>query len=291
MRFAPAFSVALLLAGSAQAQTLERVGRTQTFTIAHREASVPFSYVVDGKPVGLAVELCQRIAKAVQRELKLPQLNVRYLPVTSSTRIPAIQEGKADIECGSTTDNLARREQVAFSHHHFFAAVQFMVKLGPTAPDNWTALDGRRLVFSTGTSTRKAMDGHAMTKGLAFKTVEGKDHAESFQLLSSGQADAFVLEDVLLAGLRAGSPEPKAYEVRGTPLTIEPYALMMAKGDEAFQRVVNRELREIFVSGDFAKLYAKWFQSPIPPNKLNLDLPASRLLREQMRKPSSIIPG
>jgi ABC-type amino acid transport substrate-binding protein len=282
----------LAACGPLAAQTLDRIKQTGVFTIAHREASVPLSYTMPGRtePQGLAVALCQRIAQAVKAELKLPKLEVRYLPVSSSNRIPLIQEGKADIECGSTTDNTARREQVSFSHHHFFAAVQYLSRTKqPVA--SWDELQGKRVVFSKGTSTQAALAANAATKDLKYTVIEGKDHAESFALLAEGKADAFVLEDVLLAGLRAGAPDPKAYVLGGRRLTIEPYALMMQKNDEEFQRLVNRELRRLYQSGEYAKLYKRWFQSPIPPNNINLDLPMSTLLREQVRKPSSLIPG
>jgi ABC-type amino acid transport substrate-binding protein len=274
------------------AQTLERIKKTGVFTIAHREASVPLSYLIPGnaEPQGLAVALCQRVAQAIKAELKLPKLELRYVAVSSSTRIPVIQEGKADIECGSTTDNAARREQVAFSHHHFFAAVQYLSRTQqPLA--SWSELQGKRVVFTQGTTTQAALAASALTKDLKYTVLQGKDHAESFALLANGSADAFVLEDVLLAGLRAGAPDPKAFVLGGRRLTIEPYALMMKKDDEAFQQLVNRELRRTYQSGEYAQLYKRWFESPIPPSNLNLELPMGVLLREQMRKPSSVIPG
>ncbi len=282
---------ALLVAQSGQAQTLERIQRSGVFTIAHREASVPLSYIEEGRstPHGLAVALCQRIAKAVQAELKLPRLELRYLPVSSANRIQVIQEGKADIECGSTTDNQKRREQVGFSHHHFFAAVQFLTR--SNGPKEWGDLEGKTVVFTKGTSTQAALLNDVSTKDLKYKVLEGKDHTESFALLAEGKADVFVLEDVLLAGLRASAPDPQQFVLAGRRLTIEPYALMLRKDDEAFQRVVNRELTRLFQSGEYSALYRQWFQSPIPPKKINLDLPVSGLLRAQIRRPSSLIPG
>ena len=281
-----------LAAGLAQAQTLERIKQSGVITIAHRDASIPLSFTEPDKPEpqGLAVALCQRIALAVKKELRLRSLELRYVSVSSSTRIPTIQEGKADIECGSTTDNLKRREQVSFSHHHFFAAVQFLARSQDKLL-GWQDLNGKTLAFTQGTSTQAALAAHLATKNLQFTTVQGKDHAESFALLLAGKADAFVLEDVLLASLKAGSADPKALSLAGRPLSIEPYALMVHKGDEAFLRVVNRELTRLYKSGDYAKLYKQWFQSEIGPNKINLNLPMSALLREQARKPSSVIPG
>lgn len=283
--------LALALSGATQAQTLEHIKQTGAITIAYRESSVPFSYVVQGlpEPVGLSIDLCKKVAQAVKAELKLPALKTNWVAVSSATRIPTIQEGKADIECGSTTDNRERREQVAFSHHHFFAAVQMLTKTGGPVKE-WSDLEGKTAVFTQGTSTKASVEKNPRTKSLKFKVVEGKDHKDSFSLLASGQADVFVLEDVLLAGLRAASAKPKDFELVGSRLTIEPYALMVRKGDATFLRVVNRELERLYQSGDYAKLYDKWFMKPIQPNDLVLSLPPSSLLRSQMRRPQSIIP-
>ena len=288
----PLLGCCALLPFANAAQTLERIEKSGSFTIVHRESSVPFSYLLpnQAEPVGLAVELCKRVAEAVQRELKLKSLKIRYLPVTSSTRIPAIVEGKADIECGTTTDNKERREQVSFSHHHFFGAIQILARTS-TGIQSWSDLDGRRVVFSKGTSTQGVLAKDARTASLSYTTLEAKDHAESFEWLSAGKADAFVLEDVQLAGMRASAAKPADFALVGQRLTIEPYALMMAKGDVRFQRLVNRELEQIYRSGEYAKLYKRWFESPIPPKQINFDLPMSNLLRGQVRRPSSILPG
>jgi len=288
----PLLGCCALLPFAVAAQTLERIEKSGSFTIAHRESSVPFSYLLpnQAEPVGLAVELCKRVAEAVQRELKLKSLKIRYLPVTSSTRIPAIVEGKADIECGTTTDNKERREQVSFSHHHFFGAIQILARTS-TGIQSWSDLDGRRVVFSKGTSTQGVLAKDARTASLSYTTLEAKDHAESFEWLSAGKADAFVLEDVQLAGMRASAAKPADFALVGQRLTIEPYALMMAKGDVRFQRLVNRELEQIYRSGEYATLYKRWFESPIPPKQINFDLPMSNLLRGQVRRPSSILPG
>ena len=288
----PLLGCCALLPFAVAAQTLERIEKSGSFTIVHRESSVPFSYLLpnQAEPVGLAVELCKRVAEAVQRELKLKSLKIRYLPVTSSTRIPAIVEGKADIECGTTTDNKERREQVSFSHHHFFGAIQILARTS-TGIQSWSDLDGRRVVFSKGTSTQGVLAKDARTASLSYTTLEAKDHAESFEWLSAGKADAFVLEDVQLAGMRASAAKPADFALVGQRLTIEPYALMMAKGDVRFQRLVNRELEQIYRSGEYAKLYKRWFESPIPPKQINFDLPMSNLLRGQVRRPSSILPG
>jgi ABC-type amino acid transport substrate-binding protein len=276
---------------SVQSQVLERIQRTKTITIAHRESSVPFSYLdANKKPIGFAVDLCQRIAEAIRIELKLPLLTINYVPVSSSTRIPVITEGKADMECGTTTDNIERRQQVSFSYHYYFASVQMLVKTSGSIK-NWDDLDGKTIVVTKGTTTINILKKAGEVATRAFKVVEGKDHAESFTLLESGAADAFVMEDVLLAGFRANAKDPKQYVLAGRRLTIEPYGLILPKGDEKFRYVVNRQLRNLMESGEFARIYEQWFLKPIAPNNTNMEIPASFLLREQIRKPSGTIPG
>jgi ABC-type amino acid transport substrate-binding protein len=278
------------LALPAAAQTLEKIQKSKTFVIAHRESSVPLSYLdADKKPIGLAVGLCERIAEAIKRELRLTELKTQYLLVTSSTRIDAIKDGRADIECGSTTDTYERREQVTFSHHHYFAAVQFLAKVSSGIKD-WNDLNKKTVVFTKGTSTADLLKRNPTTATVPIDLIEGRDHAESFSMVESGKADVFAMEDVLLAGLRANAKDPAQYVVGGARLTIEPYGLMLRKGDTAFLRVVNNELSRLYKTGEYSKLYRKWFQEPIPPKDINLSLPPSMVLRDQITYPSSIIP-
>jgi ABC-type amino acid transport substrate-binding protein len=271
---------------ASHADTLGKIRQTHTITIAHRDASVPFSYVDDDKkPVGYAVDLCLKIADAVRRELKLPQLNVEYLPVTSSNRIPAIVDGKADLECGSTTNNAERRKQVAFTIPHFVATVRMAVRTD-SGISNWSDLRNKRVVTTKGTTTVKLLTERDKVRALDLKLIEGSDHAESFSKVEKGEAEAFPMDDVLLYGLRANAKDPSRFIVVGDPMSTEPYAIMLRKDDASFKALVDREMGRIIHDGELIKLYDKWFRKPIPPKNVNMNMPMSYLLRDIMRFPT-----
>jgi ABC-type amino acid transport substrate-binding protein len=268
------------------ADTLSKIRETRTIIIAHREASPPFSYLDDNKkPVGYAVDLCLKIADAVKRELKLPQLNIEYLAVTSSNRIPAIEQGKADLECGSTTNNAERRKQVAFTIPHFVAAVRMVVR-ADSGIKNWSDLRDKRVVTSKGTTTIKLLTERDKVRSLGLKLLEGRDHAESFSMVEKGQAEAFPMDDVLLYGLRANSQNPGNFVVVGDTLSAEPYAIMLPKDDAPFKAVVDKEMGRIINEGEIYKLYDKWFKNPIPPKAANMNMPMGHLLRDMLRFPT-----
>ncbi|RZI39876.1 amino acid ABC transporter substrate-binding protein [Herbaspirillum sp. HC18] len=273
-------------ASSHAADTLSKIRDEQTITIAHREASFPFSYFDgNGKPVGYAIDLCLKISEAVRRELKLPNLNVRYLPVTPSTRIAAIAEGKADLECGSTTNNAERRKQVAFTIPHFVAAARMLVRTD-SGIANWADLRGRRVVTTKGTTTVKLLDDRDKVRALSLNLTEGRDHADSFGMVEKREADAFPMDDVLLFGLRANAQNPATFAIVGDPLSAEPYAIMLRKDDPAFKTIVDREMGRIIQDGEIYKLYDKWFKSPIPPKGVNMNMPMGHLLRDMLRFPT-----
>lgn len=274
-----------------QAQTLGRIERSSTLTIAYRDGAMPFSYTVPGQkePIGLAIELCKEIAQGLKRDLNLQDLRIRYLAVPAAEAIKTIQQGKADIECSSTTDTHQRREEVGFSHHHFYAGVQLMTRVNAGVKD-WKDIAKRSVSVTAGTSARAVLAKHKLTKDLKFTLVEGADFAESFRHLNTGKADAWALENVLAVGMRAADRNPRAWEIVGEQLSVEPYALMFKKGDSDFQRAVNKELERIFLSGEYQKMYERWFMSPIPPRNVNLKLEPGALLRAQMRRPKSVIP-
>jgi len=277
-----------LLAAPAQAgDTLAKIRDTQTITVAYREASIPFSYLdQNGKPVGYAVDLCLKVVDAVRRELKLPQLKVEYLAVTSTSRIPAIAEGKADLECGSTTNNAERRKQVAFTIPHFIAAVRMAVRTD-SGISNWSGLRDKRVVTTKGTTTVKLLTERDKVRALNLKLLEGRDHDDSFAMVEKGQAEAFPMDDVLLYGLRASAREPAAFMVVGDQLSAEPYAIMVRRDDPAFKAVVDREMARIINDGEFVKLYDKWFRSPLPSkNMMNMNMPMNHLLRDTLRFPT-----
>lgn len=269
----------------AASPVLQRIQQSGAIRIAHRESSVPFSFVVEGKPVGYAVDLCLRVVDAVRTSLKLPNLKVEWVPVTPSNRIPAIVEGKADLECGSTTNNRQRREQVAFTIPHYIAGSRMLVKTASNI-HKWADLKGKTAVSTTGTTPlavlRTLNEGNAMQ----LKIVEAKDHAEAFRMVEQGKADAFVMDDVLLYGLRANAGKPGEYAITGDLLTIEPYAIMLPKHDAEFKKLVDQTLINAIYDQETQKLYRKWFQSPIPPRGVNLDIPMSYLLRDSFKFPS-----
>jgi glutamate/aspartate transport system substrate-binding protein len=267
--------------------TLAKIRQTQTITIAHREASVPFSYIDETtrKPVGYAVDLCLRIAESVKRELKLPNLKIEFLPVTPSTRIPAIVEGKADLECGSTTNNAERRKQVAFTIPHFVATARMVVRTDSKIR-NWPDLQDKRVVTTKGTTTMKLLTDRDKVRALNLKLIEGVDHNESFSKVEKREAEAFPMDDVLLYGLRANAKNPADFEIVGDPLSTEPYAIMLRKDDPAFKAMVDREMARLINDGELAKLYDKWFMKPIPPKNVNMKMPMSHLLRDILRFPT-----
>lgn len=266
--------------------TLSKIRERKTITIAHREASLPFSYLdANKRPVGYAIDLCLNIADAVRRELKLNHLNIAYLPVTSSTRIPAIVNRKADLECGSTTNNAERRRQVAFTIPHFIAAVRMAVRTD-SGIRNWSDLRDKRVVTTRGTTTVQLLKERDKVRALDLKLMEGRDHAESFDIVAKGQADAFPMDDVLLYGLRALQKEADSFAIVGDALSAEPYAIMLPKDDTPFKALVDREMGRIINDGEIYKLYDKWFRSPIPPKSINMNMPMGHLLRDTFRFPT-----
>ena len=277
---------ACLTAVSAGADTLDTIRNSGEITLAHRNASIPFSYVdADGRPMGYAVDLCLKLADAIKRELKLNKLTVKYLLVTPDKRLSAIAEGQAAMECGSTTNNAERRKVVDFTIPHFISMARLLVRSDAriaTLPE----LAGRTVVSTKGTTPLDRLRRTNDDNSLNLKIVETPDHAQAFSMVASGQAAAFAMDDVLLFGLRANAPKPEDFQVIGKPMTIEPYAIMLPKGDAAFKKLVDQEMRRIIQSGEINAIYAKWFTQPIPPKGINLALPMQHMLRDSFKYPS-----
>jgi ABC-type amino acid transport substrate-binding protein len=265
---------------------LEKIRTNQAITIAHRDSSIPFSYLdADQKPVGYAMDLCLKIVDALKRELKLSTIRVNYLSVTSATRIPSIAQGKAAMECGSTTNTAERRKQVDYTIAHFISSARFLVRsdAGMTKLED---LSGRNVVSTKGSTNIKTLERINGERALNMKVLEAADHAEAFGMVAQKKADAFAMDDVLLFGLRANSAQPEAFTVIGKPMTIEPYAIMLPKGDAAFKKLVDAEMRRIILSGEINAIYRKWFEQPIPPKGINLNLPMPYMLRDSFKYPS-----
>lgn len=275
-----------------QAQTvLERIGAGGKLVIAHRESSVPFSYidVRSGKPVGYAVDLCLRMAEVVRKKTGKKDMAIEFLQVTSANRIAIIEQGKADMECGSTTNNAERRKQVAFTIPHFITGARLLVKSASTI-DRVEDLSGKRLVSTKGSTPLKAAEQANRERLMGITIVEAPDHAKGVEMVEKGDADAFVMDDVLLYGLAAGRPDPKALKVVGRFMTTEPLAIMLPKDDPEFKKLVDDEMRRMITSRDIYPIYDKWFHKPIPPNNTALNLPVSYLLRDFWKYPTDQVP-
>jgi glutamate/aspartate transport system substrate-binding protein len=266
--------------------TLAKIRDTGTVTIGHREASIPFSYLDDKQQaVGYAMDICARVVDAIKAELKLPNLKVALQPVTSANRIPLLQNGSIDLECGSTTNSVERQKQVAFGPTYFVINVTAAVKA--SSPIRTLAdLNGRTISTTAGTTSVPLLKRYERTSGIDVKEIYGKDHSESFLLLVDDRVSAFVMDDVLLAGQIANARNPAEFRIIPESLRTEPYSVMLRREDAPFKALVDRTVGGLMKSGEIEKLYAKWFLSPIPPRKVNLNFPVSPALREAFKNPN-----
>jgi glutamate/aspartate transport system substrate-binding protein len=293
MRFTmllPAVVMSTLCASPTLAQdltgTLKKIKETGAITLAHRESSVPFSYYDDKQQVvGYAMDLCHRIVDAVKAELKLAKLDVNLNPVTSATRIPLIANGTVDLECGSTTNNLERQKQVSFTITHFVTANRFVSKKTAnlkTVED----LRGKTIVSTSGTTNIKQITEIGARKGLNLNILAAKDHAEAFLMVETGRAAAFVMDDILLYSLVAGSKAPRDYVISVDALSVEPYGIMLRRDDAAFKKVVDQAMIATYRSGAINAIYDKWFLKPIPPKGFVLDVPMSDAFKKVIASPT-----
>ena len=266
-----------MLSGTAVAQegTLKKIKDTGAITVGHRESSVPFSYYDDKQQVvGYAMDLCNRIVDAVKANLKLTNLEVKLQPVTSATRIPLLANGTTDLECGSTTNNLERQKQISFTITHFVTANRFVSKKSANLK-KLQDLKGKTVVSTSGTTNIKQITELNTEKNLGLNILPAKDHAEAFLMVEPGRAAAFVMDDILLYSLVAGSKSPKDYEISTDALSVEPYGIMLRKDDPAFKKVVDDAMIATYKSGDINKIYDKWFLKAIPPKGVDLNVPMS----------------
>ena len=266
--------------------TLKKVKETNSITVGYRESSIPFSYLDNnGKPIGYAMELCGKVVDAVKADLKMPGLKVNYTPVTSSNRIPLLENGTIDLECGSTTNSVARQKQVSFGPTYFVINVTAAVKKDSGIND-FAQLAGKTIVTTSGTTAVPLLKKYEKTKDMEFKEIYGKDHAESFLLMADGRASAFVMDDILLAGQIANSKDPAAYKILPGSLRQEPYSMMLRKDDPQFKALVDKTIDGVMKSGEINKIYAKWFTSPIPPKGINLNFPETPAIKEAFAHPN-----
>ncbi|MDP2171983.1 MAG: transporter substrate-binding domain-containing protein [Rhodocyclaceae bacterium] len=268
------------------ADTLAKVKSSGSITMGIRESSYPLSYLDDKQlPIGYHIDICNNIVGAVKTKLDLKNLKVIHQAVTSQNRIPLVTNGTVDLECGSTTNNVARQNQVAFAPTTFVTNVRMAVKKA-SGITSLSQLDGKPVATTTGTTSVQLMRAHEKGKNINFKEVYGKDHADAFLMLETDRSVAFVMDDNLLAGLIVTSKNPSDYAIVGEVLNIEPIAIMIRKDDPQFQGLVNTVIRDLAKTGALDKLYAKWFMAPIPPKGANMNFPMSDKLKELIKNPS-----
>jgi ABC-type amino acid transport substrate-binding protein len=278
--------LAAALCGAATAQTpptLDKIKTSGSITLAYRESSIPFSFLGgDGQPTGFGWEICGRIVEQVKKVTGRTDLKVATQAVTSQNRIPLMQNGTIDIECGSTTNNSERAKQVAFATNYFYTGTRLLVKAGSPIK-SLSDLKGKKVVSTTGTTNYQVLRKVNAERDLGFDLISAKDHAESALLVQTDRADAFGMDDILLYGLRASAQDPSSLAVVGEAIQVEPYAIMLRRDDPAFKKLIDDTLASLIKSGQFEALYKKWFQSPIPPKGINLNAPMSKELQDNLK--------
>lgn len=266
--------------------TLKKIKDSGVITVAYRESSIPFSYLDDKtQPVGYAEEICAHVVDEVKKELKLPQLKVEHQAVTSANRIPLVQNGTVDIECGSTVNNAERQPQVAFSVTTFVVNSRFLARTSDklkTIAD----LKGKTVVVTTGANTNKRVRDLSNQMNLGLNVVFGKDFSDSMLLLTSGRASAFFEDDILLTGLAAMQPNPADYALSTDSFSADPYALMLRRDDPEFKKLVDDTIVGLYRSGEINGIYSRWFIKPIPPRNIALNFPMSRAFERVVARPT-----
>jgi len=282
-------SLALFTSFGAAAQdgTLKKVKDSGSITIGHRDASLPFSYYDDKQqPIGYAMDLCGKIVDAVKAELKMSKLEVKYQLVTSANRIPLMANGTIDLECGSTTNNIPRQEQVWFTITHFVTANRWVAKKSSSIK-SLADLKGKTVVSTAGTTNIKQITEINAAQNLGMNIISANGHAEAFQMVETGRAVAFVMDDILLAGLVAQSRSPGDYQISAVGLSVEPYGIMVRKDDKAFKALADKAMTDVYKSGQINAIYSKWFEKPVPPKNVNLNLPMTAAFKKVVAKPTS----
>ena len=281
-----ALSLAVALGAVHAEETLKKVKDSGSVTMGVRESSGALSFTLgDGKYTGFHIEVCNKVLADVQKQLGLAKLDVKYQPVTSQNRIPLLQNGTIDIECGSTTNNATRQKDVSFAVTTFVEEVRIAVKAnsGITAI---AQLNGKTVATTTGTTSVQLLRKHERATGIDFKELFGKDHADSFLLLESGRAEAFVMDGQILAGNIAKAKNPADFKIVGEVLSVEPIAIMIRKDDPSMKKLADDTIVGMMKSGALEKLYAKWFIAPIPPKNTSVNLPIGATLKTLFTAPN-----
>lgn len=269
--------------------TLSRIAATKKIAIGHRQNELPFSYIVDDKVIGYSTDICLRVVEGIKDHLKLDELEITYVPVTTATRFILVGNGSIDLECAATTNNAERRKMAEFSYPHFVTATRFVSKK-KDGIDGIADLAGRSVVSTTGTVNVEQLNALNRSRNLNISVMLSKEHKDAFGMVESGRASAFVMDDILLAGLVASSSDPAAFAISSETLSRpEPYGILLPPGDLSFKEVVNDTLRSVFTSGEIEAIYEKWFNAPVPPAGQNLSLPMSEELQTAFANPAEYL--
>lgn len=265
---------------------LEKIKSTGEIALGHRDTSIPFSYLDDKQqPIGYSIDICYGIVEALKKELDLDNINIKFVPVTSSTRIPLVANGTVDLNCGSSTNTIERQVQVSFAPTTFVTATRFAA-LKSSGLEKLEDFKGKTIVSTAGTSNIRWATSANESQNLGMNIIPTKDHAEAFLTVENGRALAFFMDDILLAGLVATSRNPDQWMISNDAYTIEPYAIMQPKNDPEFKKVVDEAIIAMMKDGTIEELYKKWFESPIPPTNVNLNWPMSEQLKRALADPS-----
>ena len=280
-------ALAFGFAGAAHAEdTLKKIKDSGAVTMGVRESSGALAFTLgDGKYTGFHYDVCQRVLADIQKQLGMAKLDIKYQPVTSQNRVPLVQNGTVDIECGSTTNNTARQKDVAFAPALYIEEVRIAVKAN-SGITGIAQLNGKTVATTTSTTSVQLLRKNKRAAGMDFKELNGKDHSDSFLLLESGRADAFVMDGQILAGLISKAKNPADFKIVGEPLSVEPIGIMYRKDDPAFKKAVDNSVRTLAKSGEVAKLYDKWFMQPIPPSNTKVGLAASDATKAAWANPT-----
>ncbi|KOC89427.1 glutamate/aspartate ABC transporter substrate-binding protein [Winslowiella iniecta] len=269
-----------------QMTTLDKISKNGVIVVGHRESSVPFSYYDNQqKVVGYSQDYSNAIVEAVKKKLNKPDLQVKYLPITSQNRIPLLQNGTFDFECGSTTNNLERQKQAAFSDTIFVVGTRLLVKKGGAIKD-FGDLKGKTVVVTSGTTSEILLNKLNDEKKMEMRIISAKDHGDSFRTLETGRAVAFMMDDALLAGERAKAKKQANWDIVGTPQSKEAYGCMLRKNDAEFKKLMDDTIAQAQTSGEAAKWFDKWFNNPIPPKNMNLDFALSDDMKALFKEPN-----